>query len=190
MQFSHPGMYPMFKSCFERIWCHFSGRPIGPLGGSRTSSELSSALWSVRTKIGWSPIQLSHLWRARIIAYVSNSRGTQLRCDPPSLRERNATGTVRFSRTSCVVGIRSSETSCSRVAPTAYSLESTRRTNGLSGLTIWSINSEHNTRLSSSKAACSVSPHSILYLLPFLPISRGTFSRSCKGAAILAYSLM
>ena len=67
-----PGTYPTVRSNLEKIWCHLDLRPSGPLGVSRTSlAHDSKHLWSVRTRTGWLPIQLSHFCNARIITYVS-----------------------------------------------------------------------------------------------------------------------
>ena len=79
--------------------CHLPRRPIGPDGVSRTSlHQLSRALWSVSTKISCKPIQFSHLCRARMMAYISCSRGTQFLWDPVNFRDIKAMGTVFLFR--------------------------------------------------------------------------------------------
>ena len=64
------------------------------------------------------------------MAYVSFSRAVQdFTCPGVSFREQNATGTVGCVAASSAVGIPSLDSvSCSRAAPTALSLASTRRT--------------------------------------------------------------
>ena len=134
----------------RKLLCQRDLRPIGPLGVSKISFAYD--LRSVKTKIGWNPMTVSHFWSAKTIAYVSCSGGVQFCWPVVSLLDMKPTGTVRFFKASSAVGNQFPSGSCSSTAPTAYLLASTRKTNGLSGFTRCKLSSEQSCALMASNA--------------------------------------